>query len=641
MKIKLSFRKQNLAGALIVTLVICSVLAFSVLGYLSVIEQQALLGRRSQSWNYSMSVAEAGIEEGLQHLNANYNNLATEGWSSVGGVYVRTNTLSDGSMYVVNLKYGSQPVILTQSLIRSVGALAQNTSAPFFAAIGVSQSGGQVSRAVRVRCYRSGLYTKAMAAKHTIDLKGNNVRTDSFDSENPMLSNNGLYDPSRVGDNGDVASNETIINSVNVGNANIFGHVATGPGGTVAWGSNGGVGSHDWQVGNDGLQPGWVTDDSNFTMPDTSLPYTSGLTPYSGDVEEQVTIISSNKVNNATTYPGNVPGGVSTNISSTTTVSTLPDPIPVGTTTNTTITTTSTYPSPAPAAVTTNILGTTTTPFYPSPAPFQVTTNNNIANSGSLPSPIPTTIVTNTTLLIDKNSYPAPGTYVGVIITNASGNKYTYNSITGYTWQWDSYTYPNKFSYTYPVYSYSYPNYAYSYSTFATNVFWQTNHYDNILDVAGGNYYVSELTGKTIVTKNVNLVVAGNVSMSGSDIIKIKPGGSMTNWVGGDSLTISGNGVANETGLAKNYVVLAAPSVTTVRLDGNGSFTGVLIAPNGNINLNGSGNNVYDFIGSLMVNTVTMNGHFNFHYDEALGRLPLTGRFLIGSWDEVPITTTL
>src|SRR6185295_8155148 len=98
---------------------------------------------------------------------------------------------------------------------------------------------------------------------------------------------------------------------------------------------------------------------------------------------------------------------------------------------------------------------------------------------GSLPSPIPTTIVTNTTRLTDKNNPPLPGEYVGVIITN--GNKYTYNSITGYTWQWPSYTYPNKFSYTYPVYTYSYPNYAYSYSTFATNVVWQTNYYDNIL----------------------------------------------------------------------------------------------------------------------------------------------------------------
>jgi hypothetical protein len=30
-----------------------------------------------------------------------------------------------------------------------------------------------------------------------------------------------------------------------------------------------------------------------------------------------------------------------------------------------------------------------------------------------------------------------------------------------------------------------------------------------------------------------------------------------------------------------------------------------------------------------------MNGHFNFHYDEALSRMPGNGRFLITSWNEI------
>ena len=388
MKIGLSFKKQNRAGALIVTLVICSVLAFSVLGYLSVIEQQDLLGRRSQSWNYSMAVAEAGIEEGLQHLNANYANLAVEGWGVSGGLYVRTNTLTDGNVYIVELRYGNQPSILSQSLVRST-SMAQNGTAPFFAAIGIPSS-DFVSRAVRVRCYRGGLFTKAMAAKHTIDLRGNDILTDSFDSEDPMKSNNGLYDPDpmRVGDNGDVASNSSLINSINVGNANIFGHVATGPGGTVAVGPGGGVGSHTWQASNGGSQPGWVSDDSNFTMPDTTLPYDSGLTPASGNVEELVTVISSNAVTSAT-YPGNVWGGVSTNTLAPSTVNSIPNPIPAGMVTNTTITTTSTYPSSAPATVTTNILGFTTTSYYPNPATFEVRTNINWENSWFSARPYP------------------------------------------------------------------------------------------------------------------------------------------------------------------------------------------------------------------------------------------------------------
>jgi hypothetical protein len=52
--------------------------------------------------------------------------------------------------------------------------------------------------------------------------------------------------------------------------------------------------------------------------------------------------------------------------------------------------------------------------------------------------------------------------------------------------------------------------------------------------------------------------------------------------------------------------------------------------------MNGAGNSDEDFIGSLMAKSVNMNGHFKFHYDEALGRMPMKGRFLITSWDEIP-----
>jgi len=30
-----------------------------------------------------------------------------------------------------------------------------------------------------------------------------------------------------------------------------------------------------------------------------------------------------------------------------------------------------------------------------------------------------------------------------------------------------------------------------------------------------------------------------------------------------------------------------------------------------------------------------MDGHFKFHYDEALGRMPANGRLLITAWDEI------
>ena len=40
-------------------------------------------------------------------------------------------------------------------------------------------------------------------------------------------------------------------------------------------------------------------------------------------------------------------------------------------------------------------------------------------------------------------------------------------------------------------------------------------------------------------------------------------------------------------------------------------------------------------MGASISKSVQMNGHFNFHYDEALGRLGGNGSFVISSWSEM------
>src|SRR6185503_16963805 len=146
----------------------------------------------------------------------------------------------------------------------------------------------------------------------------------------PYKSNWGKYDPAVYrGDKGDVASNDTIVNSVDIGNANIFGHVATGPGGTVDIGSSGAIGSHTWQAaGNTGKQTGWVTDDSNFTLPQTDLPYASGTALGGpGDFATVTYNVSTNAVTSSSTYPNPVPwSGVTTNIASWSILSSVPAP---------------------------------------------------------------------------------------------------------------------------------------------------------------------------------------------------------------------------------------------------------------------------------------------------------------------------
>ena len=60
--------------------------------------------------------------------------------------------------------------------------------------------------------------------------------------------------------------------------------------------------------------------------------------------------------------------------------------------------------------------------------------------------------------------------------------------------------------------------------------------------------------------------------------------------------------------------------------------------PDADLALNGGGTSEQDFSGSLMVDTnVRLNGHFKFHWDEALGRMASDNdaRYLVKSWNEI------
>jgi hypothetical protein len=166
-----------------------------------------------------------------------------------------------------------------------------NVNPPVIYSQGYAQAPGTTNylatpRTIRAQARTTGLFHKGLVAKGTIDMSGNNLKTDSFDSTNPAYSTNGRYDATKVKDNGDIGTNDTVANSIAVGNANVYGHAGTGPGGTVTVGPNGAVGSKVWQdAGNKGFQPGAVTDDMNVSFPDVTAPFTSGSTPSGGTVD--------------------------------------------------------------------------------------------------------------------------------------------------------------------------------------------------------------------------------------------------------------------------------------------------------------------------------------------------------------------
>src|SRR4051794_21344711 len=130
MKIKLRRKAQAAGHALIVALVIGTILCITLTGYLTVVQQQTLLSARSQSWNLAITLVEAGLEEGLEHLNVNASNLGADGWSHSDPWYYHTVTMADGNSYTVyvNATNTFVPVVIAKANVATSTFFAKNES---------------------------------------------------------------------------------------------------------------------------------------------------------------------------------------------------------------------------------------------------------------------------------------------------------------------------------------------------------------------------------------------------------------------------------------------------------------------------------------------------------------------------------
>jgi len=206
--------------------------------------------------------------------------------------------------------------------------------------------------------------------------------------------------------------------------------------------------------------------------------------------------------------------------------------------------------------------------------------------------------------------------------------------------------YANQFTYSYQQCTYAYTNFSYSYYVY-TQPTYQTNNYDHVL-ICGYDYgYTGTYGGTTCVTADdgfghtaigpaADLVVEGDFSPSAFTIAS----GRFQVYVDGSSATISGNGFVNSGGYAGDFVLYGTDNMTSFVLNGNGSFTGVVIAPNAAGRLNGSGNNQSDDLnGMFVLKSEALHGNFNFHFDECLvddATFANAGRWMAMSWVEIP-----
>jgi hypothetical protein len=429
MKIRLGQIKREQGSIIVGVLLGCFIMGYILAAYLSLVNSQNLSIARSQTWNSCIPVVEAGVEEALSHLYyTKGSNLVSNGWQYTSAGCMKWRTLGTMGSALIIISNGPAPVVYATAFVQ----------APL--------GGEYVRRTVKVDTRKDGLFSKGMVAKGQITLNGNNIVVDSFDSADPNYSTNGLYLLSRRKDNGDVATNSGVVNSLSSGNANIFGHVSTGPGGTVQIGNNGAIGNIAWQSsGTNGIQSGYFTDDMNVAFPDVKMPYTGGFAP-----------------------------------------------------------------------------------------------------------------------------------------SSSSGYQYAISS--------------------------------------------------------SGDYHITSLTGSLIVRSNVQarLIVDTDISLTGQDKIIIEAGATLNLYMAGATAKIGGNGVVNQSGNATNFFYWGGTNNTSLTINGNGSFTGVIYAPNAAFTMNGSGNSsLDDMVGSSVTKTANMNGNFNFHYDENLGRLNLNRGFIVTSWKEI------
>jgi len=286
---------QRAGGFTYLTVVITMiVVGFMLAAYLKMVTVQNQLTVRSQTWNRSVPVLEAGVEEAMAHLNRNGapdasgnlpGTLSADGWSGNAAIGWSKFGWLDKDFYFVQISpwvAGSHyPFINSTGYVMQLPAYAFNRPlSPLLATVlDDLVRGGKFSRRI-VQCATTNLpvFTKGLVAKYRIDLNGRNISTDSYDSSIAANNTDGRYDATKALDHGDIASNDTITNSVLIGNATVRGNVSTGPNGTIAIG-NGVVGDAAFcaNPANAGrIQDGHSRDDMNVEFPDVLPPAGSG-----------------------------------------------------------------------------------------------------------------------------------------------------------------------------------------------------------------------------------------------------------------------------------------------------------------------------------------------------------------------------
>ncbi len=254
---------RDTGGSVILASLIMALVLSALIGvYLSTVVQEVRNTHQTRLTLESINVAETGAEDALHSLiNGDWT-----GWESGSFGYSREITLPGGlanevrsvRTFIDPYSNPNQIVIVTEGEITH----------PF---------GFSSSRRIRIDLGRTSFFSNGITSREGIVLSGGNAYVDSYNS------NNGHYHPDNRNDFGSIASVSIEEDAVNVGNAEVFGYVATGkeqPG----VGPNGKVWGFDTPAGVN-VDPSRISTDFYASFPEVQIPPPPGLvfTSYSGN----------------------------------------------------------------------------------------------------------------------------------------------------------------------------------------------------------------------------------------------------------------------------------------------------------------------------------------------------------------------
>lgn len=154
-----------------------------------------------------------------------------------------------------------------------------------------------------------------------------------------------------------------------------------------------------------------------------------------------------------------------------------------------------------------------------------------------------------------------------------------------------------------------------------------------------GDYIIPNMSGSASVYVGSNATVRLYIQSGGVGSVLVAgnggyTAGKLTMYVAASSFSIGGGG-AVDGGRAANLAYYGLPSNTSISLSGNAAFTGTIYAPSADFTMSGGGSSSYDFVGCGIFRSITFNGHFMFHFDEALLTSGASRGYFAVSWNEL------